>query len=102
MLMIEPVHAVHPSRSGKDQALILKRMRKIEGQARGIQRMIESNRYCPEIIQQLTALSHAANEVALLLLQDHIEGCVAEALREERGEEMIRELMNVIRRSTRR
>jgi DNA-binding FrmR family transcriptional regulator len=36
------------------------------------------------------------------LLQDHIEGCVVEAIREERGEEMIRELMNVIRRSTRR
>ena len=101
MLMIEHVHAVHQYRYGKDKALVLKRMRKVEGQARGIQRMIESNRYCPEIIQQLTALSHAADEVALLLLQDHIEGCVAESIREERGEEMIRELMNVIRRATR-
>ena len=99
--MIEHVHAVPHYRYGKDKALVLKRMRKIEGQARGIQRMIENNRYCPEIIQQLTALSHAADEVALLLLQDHIEGCVAESIREERGEEMIRELMNVIRRSTR-
>ena len=99
--MIEHVHAVHQYRYSKDQALVLKRMRKIEGQARGIQRMIENNRYCPEIIQQLTPLSHAADEVALLLLQDHIEGCVAEAIREERGEGMIRELMNVIRRSTR-
>jgi len=99
--MIDPAHAVHQYRYGKDKALVLQRMRKIEGQARGIQRMIESNRYCPEIIQQLTALSHAADEVALLLLQDHIEGCVVEAIREERGEEMIRELMNVIRRSTR-
>ena len=100
--MIDPAHAVHHYRYSKDKALVLQRMRKIEGQARGIQRMIEDNRYCPEIIQQLTALSHAADEVALLLLQDHIEGCVVEAIREERGEEMIRELMNVIRRSTRR
>ena len=99
--MIDPTHAVHHYSYGKDKALVLQRMRKIEGQARGIQRMMESNRYCPEIIQQLTALSHAADEVALLLLQDHIEGCVSESIREERGEEMIRELMNVIRRSTR-
>jgi len=100
-LMLDHAHHVHEYRYGKDKALIVKRMRKIEGQARGIQRMIETDRYCPEIIQQLTALSHAADEVALLLLQDHIEGCVAESIREERGDEMIRELMNVIRRSTR-
>ena len=99
--MIENAHEVHHYRYSKDKALVVQRMRKIEGQARGIQRMIEDNRYCPEIIQQLTALSHAADEVALLLLQDHIEGCVTEAIREERGEEMIRELMNVIRRSPR-
>ena len=99
--MIEHVHAVHHYRYSKDKALIVQRMRKIEGQARGIQRMIEDNRYCPEIIQQLTALSHAADEVALLLLQDHIEGCVADAIREQRGEEMIRELMDVIRRTVR-
>jgi DNA-binding FrmR family transcriptional regulator len=63
--------------------------------------MIEDDRYCPDIIQQLTALSHAAEEVLLLLLQDHIEGCVTEAIREEHGEDMIRELMGVIRRALR-
>ncbi len=86
----------------KDKELLLQRMRKIEGQARGIHRMIEDDRYCPEIIQQLTALSHAADEVSLLLLQDHIQGCVAEAIRGEHGEPMIRELMGVIRRAARR
>ena len=99
--MIDHAHHVHEYRDGKDKALIVERLRKIEGQARGMQRMIETDRYCPEIIQQLTALSHAADEVALLLLQDHIEGCVVESIREERSDDMIRELMNVIRRSTR-
>jgi len=81
----------------KNKDVLPQRMRKIEGQARGIQRMIEEDRYRPEIIQQLTALSHAAGEVSLLLLRDHIEGCVADAVREQRGEAMIREQLDVIR-----
>jgi DNA-binding FrmR family transcriptional regulator len=92
----------HQYRYSKDKDVLLQRMRKVEGQARGIQRMIEENRYCPEIIQQLTALSHAADEVSLLLLQDHVEGCVVDAIREQQGEPMIRELMEVVRRCLRR
>ena len=100
--MVEPKRMAHHHLYGKDKDVLLQRMRKIEGQARGVQRMIEEDRYCPDIIQQLTALTHAADEVALLLLQDHIDGCVAEAIRGERGEPMIRELMGVIRRAMRR
>ena len=88
----------HQCRYSKDKDVLLQRMRKIEGQARGIQRMIEEDRYCPDIIQQLTALSHAADEVSLLLLQDHVEGCMVDAIREQQGEPMIRELMEVVRR----
>ena len=99
--MVQATRTVHQYRYSKEKDLLLQRMHKIEGQARGIERMIEENRYCPDIIQQLTALSHAADEVALMLLRDHIEGCVADAIRNERGEEMIRELMGVIRRSIR-
>jgi DNA-binding FrmR family transcriptional regulator len=64
--------------------------------------MIDEDRYCPDIIQQLTALSHAADEVSLLLLQDHVEGCVVDAIREQGGETMIRELIEVLRRCMRR
>jgi len=97
------VHATsHQYRYSKDKDVLLQRMRKIEGQARGIQRMIEADRYCPDIIQQLTALSHAADEVSLLLLQDHVEGCVADAIREQQGEQMIRELIEVVRRCVHR
>ena len=48
-----------------------------------------------------TALSHAVDEVALILLQDHSEGCVAECIHEGRGTEMIEELMTIIRRTVR-
>lgn len=92
----------HQHRYSKDRDSLLQRMRKIEGQARGIQKMIEEDRYCPDIIQQLTALSHAADEVSLILLQDHVEGCVVDAIQEEHGEPMIRELMEVVRRCMRR
>jgi DNA-binding FrmR family transcriptional regulator len=88
----------------KDQEALLARLKRIEGQARGVQRMIEQGRYCMDIVQQLHALSAAVDEVALLVLQDHIEGCVSEAIREGAGagEECIRELMDVLRRAIRR
>jgi DNA-binding FrmR family transcriptional regulator len=85
----------------KDKDTLLARMRRIEGQARGIQKMIEEDRYCPDIIQQLTALSRAVKEVSLLLLQEHIEGCVTDAIQHGHGEEMVRELIAVVRRAVR-
>lgn len=89
-------------RCDEEKEMLLTRMRKIEGQARGIARMIEEGRYCVDIVQQLTALSSAADEVALRVLEDHIKGCVSDAIREERGEESIQELMDVIRKAIHR
>ncbi len=92
---------VREYRYNKDKEALYRRMRRVEGQARGVRRMIEEDRYCPDIIQQLTALSRAADEVALILLQNHIEGCVTDYVCEERGTEMIAELMSIIRRTLR-
>jgi len=89
-------------RYAKDKESLLVRMRKIEGQARGIQQMIEDGRYCIDIVQQLTALSKAVDEVSLLILESHIEGCVTNAIREQHGEEYIKELMQTLRKSLRR
>jgi len=100
--MADAAQAMRQYRYSKDKDVLTRRMSKIEGQARGIQRMIGENRYCPDIIQQLTALSRAADEVALLLLQDHIEGCVADAAHEHHDGETFRELMAIIRRTMRR
>jgi len=82
-----------------DKPALLARMKKIEGQARGIQKMLEDERYCIDIIQQLTALSSAIDEVSLLILQSHIEGCVAGAIRQEGRQQQIKELMATIRRA---
>ncbi len=91
--------AVRQYRYTEDKPSLLARMKKIEGQARGIQRMLEEDRYCIDIIQQLTALSGAADEVSLLILQGHIEGCVTNAIREQHGEAQIKELMRTIRKA---
>ena len=66
---------------------------------RASRRWSQTDRYCIDIVQQLTALSAAAEEVALLVLEGHIEGCVADAIREEHGEEHIQELMRTIRKA---
>ena len=86
----------------KDKPSLLTRMKKIEGQAKGIQQMIDDDRYCIDIVQQLTALAAAADEVSLLILESHIEGCVANAIREQHGEGHIKELMGTIRKAMKR
>ena len=99
--MTQAAQHVHQYLYSKDKDTLLARMRRIEGQARGIHKMIEGDRYCPDIIQQLTALSRAGKEVSLLLLQDHIEGCVTDAIQHDHGEDMVRELVAVVRRAMR-
>ncbi len=96
-----PATAVHYKYS-TDKDSLLTRMKKVEGQAKGIQRMIGEDRYCIDIVQQLSALSAAVDEVSLLILQGHIEGCVTDAIREHHGEEHIKELMGTIRKAMKR
>jgi DNA-binding FrmR family transcriptional regulator len=59
----------------------LGRLRRIEGQVQGIQRMVEEDKYCVDILLQLTAVQGAVEQVQRLLLGRHIESCVAEAVR---------------------
>ncbi len=97
-----PTTMARQYRYTEEKASLLARMKKIEGQARGIQRMIEEDRYCIDIIQQLTALCAAAGEVSLLILGSHIEGCVADAIREQHAEGHVKELIGTIRKAMKR
>ncbi len=94
--------AVRQYRYTRDKSSLLARMKKIEGQAKGIQRMIGEERYCIDIVQQLSALSAAVDEASLLILQSHIEGCVTDAIRERHGEDHIKELIGTIRKAMKR
>ncbi len=91
-----------PSEGEDRQAELLRRLRRMEGQVRGVQRMIEEGRYCIDIVTQLQAITAAADKVSQQVLEDHIRGCVADAIREQRGDEAITELMTVINKAVRR
>ncbi|MBC7402597.1 metal-sensitive transcriptional regulator [Frigoribacterium sp. CG_9.8] len=61
---------------------LVKRLRRAEGQVRGIQRMVETDTYCIDILTQVSAATKALENVALALIEDHLAHCVAEAARE--------------------
>jgi CsoR family transcriptional regulator, copper-sensing transcriptional repressor len=79
-----------------DKDEILARLRRIEGQVRGLQRMVEDDAYCIEILTQVTAASNALKKVAVGLLDDHIRHCVVEQT--ERGTDMVAEATAAIER----
>lgn len=83
----------------KDRHDLLNRLRRIEGQARGIQRLVEDEAYCLDILQQVEALTSAADGVALLLLEDHIDGCLNHAIQTGQGKPYVDEVMTVVRRA---
>ena len=75
-----------------------KRLLRIEGQARGLQRMIADERYCIDILTQVKSMKAALDRVALLLLDDHVEHCVADAVRQGHGADKLDELSKAIGR----
>lgn len=94
-----PDHHSHSYGAKKDD--LQRRLKRIEGQVRGIQNMIEEDRYCVDILVQIAAIKSAVNQVGLSILESHTRGCVADAIsRKTDGEEKIDELMDVIRQFT--
>jgi CsoR family transcriptional regulator, copper-sensing transcriptional repressor len=68
------------------------RLNRVEGQVRGVQRMVEEDRYCIDVLTQVNAIKAALDKVALALLDDHIGHCVADAVRSGKGEAKLEEL----------
>jgi DNA-binding FrmR family transcriptional regulator len=65
---------------GDHKEAIQKRLRRVEGQVRGLQRMVDEDKYCIEILDQISAATRALQAVALELLDDHMSHCVADAI----------------------
>ena len=85
----------------QDKLAIQARLRRIEGQVRGIQKMVAEDRYCIDILTQVNAVRAALESVALELLADHTEHCVSEAIRAGGGDEKVRELNEAVQRLVR-
>ncbi len=77
------------------------RLNRIEGQVRGVASMIEQDRYCVEVLTQISAIQSALDGAAMQLMRDHTQGCVQAAIKSGRGEHAIDELMQVVRKFVR-
>lgn len=97
----------HPGRRSTsyaaDKPEIMTRLRRMEGQVRGVQRMVDEDQYCIDVLTQLSAIIAAAKQTGLLVLEDHIRGCVLGTCRHghENKDEMVTELTEAIARFTR-
>ena len=69
-----------------------------EGQTRGVAKMVEEDRYCVDVLTQISAIQSALDALALQLLESHTKGCVRSAIRSGKGEAAIDELMTVVKR----
>ena len=87
-----------------DKAALVKRLHRIEGQVRGIERMIEDDRYCIDVLTQIAAVSTALESLAFQILDDHVNHCVAHALASgdaDEAETKSRELLAAVHRFAR-
>lgn len=81
----------------KDREALLTRLSRIEGQVRGVSRMVDEEAYCIDVLTQINAIKAAIDQVGLLLLEDHIKGCVTTAV--QKGDQSkVEELVKAVER----
>ncbi len=91
----------HPAVPRTDGAALAKRLNRIEGQVRGIGKMIAEDRYCVDVLTQVSAVQAALDALALQLLEHHLHGCVQHAVKAGNGTHAIDEAMAVVRKFAR-
>jgi DNA-binding FrmR family transcriptional regulator len=85
-----------PQDKSSEKTALLRRLSRIEGQVRGITRMVEEERYCVDVLTQIAAVRSALDAAALQLLEHHAHGCLLRAVESGEGERTVSELMGVI------
>ena len=93
----DPSHFRHSY--SKDKAQLIRRLSRMEGQVRGIARMIEREEYCVDILQQTSALRAAVDSLSILVLEDHVGGCVRTAAEQGKADAYVDEVIDVVRRT---
>jgi DNA-binding FrmR family transcriptional regulator len=91
----------HPLVARGNKTGLGKRLNRIEGQVRGIGRMIDEDRYCIDVLTQVSAVQSALDALALQLLEHHLHGCVQHAVKSGEGDRAIEEALGVIRKFAR-
>ncbi|MEA2027099.1 MAG: metal-sensitive transcriptional regulator [Chloroflexota bacterium] len=87
-----------PRPYGGSREQVLRRLARMEGQVRGVARMIERDEDCVDVLQQTAALRAAIDAVSMLLMEDHVHGCVTSAVKSGDSEALTDEVMEVVRR----
>lgn len=80
---------------------VLERLRKIEGQIRGLEKMVDEKRYCIDILNQVAAVRRALDSFSMILMKRHVETCVSGAIKANKGAPMIDELIDSVERFVR-
>jgi DNA-binding FrmR family transcriptional regulator len=88
----------HEPRGKSLRSDVLTRLARAEGQLRGIQRMVGEEAYCIDLLQQISAVRRALDKLALLLIRDHLDTCVTDAIVARRGDGTVRELIEALDR----
>jgi CsoR family transcriptional regulator, copper-sensing transcriptional repressor len=90
---------VHGYIKAKDKELLQNRLRRIEGQVRGVQRMVDEESYCVDVLTQIASVVAALEKVGTILLKDHVEHCVRESIEKDKDvDEKIEELTAAVER----
>lgn len=91
-------YASEPRPYGGSREQLLRRLARMEGQVRGVARMIERDEDCMDVLQQTAALRAAVDSVSMLLMEDHVHGCVTSAVKSGEADTLTSEVMDVVRR----
>lgn len=94
--MSEHKHIAMP-RNDEEKDKLIKRLKRVEGQVRGIQKMIEEDRYCVDILVQMSAIESAMKQVGYAVTERHMKHCVSDAIKDGNGDASIDELMKVLK-----
>lgn len=89
-------HPITP-RTDEEKQAVVNRLKRIEGQVRGIQKMVEEDRYCPDILVQINAINAALKKVGFNVAERHAKHCVSHAVQSGEGEEAIDELLGIMK-----
>jgi len=92
-------HSTFRHSYSKDKAQLVRRLSRVDGQVRGIARMIERDEYCVDILQQTAALRAAVDAVSILILEDHVQGCIRTAAERGEADRYVDEVIDVVRRT---
>lgn len=95
-LAMQPDRSPAEPRTSEEKQKIVNRLKRVEGQIRGLQKMIEDDRYCVDILIQLSAAQAALKKIGFSVLERHAKSCVSKAIEEGHGSDQINELLKVL------